>query len=49
MIEKIVEEIHWENTESNQRTIVSIVSFIYRRHIGVVDTVGMLCRAEKAG
>lgn len=29
--------------------IVSIVSFIYRRHIGVVDTVGMLCRAEKAG
>lgn len=20
----------------------------YRRHIGVVDTVGMLCRAEKA-
>ena len=29
--------------------IVSIVSFIYRRHIGVVDTVEMLCRAEKAG
>lgn len=29
--------------------IVSIVWFIYRQHIGVVDTVGMLCRAEKAG
>lgn len=29
--------------------IVSIVSFIYRRHIGVVDMVGMLCRAKKVG
>nr|DAZ82425.1 MAG TPA: hypothetical protein [Caudoviricetes sp.] len=28
MIEKIVEEIHWENTESNQRTISFILGCI---------------------